>query len=166
MMQQVKEDEPVEFEIRRDDLSSAQTRDLLAIHMSGMQAASPAGSVCALNLTGLQAADITVWTAWRHGDVACVGALRMLSPRHAEIKSMRAHPRFRGVGAGAALLDHLLDTARGYGVLKVSLETGSGPDFEPALRLYRSRGFSEGEAFGDYEKSAFNQFLHRDLKSG
>jgi putative acetyltransferase len=46
---------------------------------------------------------------------------------------------------------------------RVSLETGSGPAFEPALALYRRRGFQPGEAFGDYEVSAFNQFFHLAL---
>jgi putative acetyltransferase len=46
---------------------------------------------------------------------------------------------------------------------RLSLETGSGPAFEPALALYRSRGFVDGEVFGDYVRSDFNQFLHLAL---
>ena len=46
---------------------------------------------------------------------------------------------------------------------RLSLETGSGPAFEPALKLYRRRGFVDGEAFADYRRSTFNQFLHLDL---
>jgi len=45
----------------------------------------------------------------------------------------------------------------------VSLETGSGPAFDAALSLYRLRGFVDGVAFGDYDRSAFNQFLHLEL---
>ena len=33
------------------------------------------------------------------------------------------------------------------------------------LRRYRKYGFMEGGAFGGYEKSPFNQFLHLDLVS-
>ena len=51
--------------------------------------------------------------------------------------------------------------ARGY--TQLSLETGSGPAFEPALALYRKRGFVDGDAFGDYVRSEFNQFLHLKL---
>ena len=47
--------------------------------------------------------------------------------------------------------------------LSHSLETGSGPAFEAALALYRRRGFRDGEAFGGYQRSAFNQFLHLPL---
>ncbi len=46
---------------------------------------------------------------------------------------------------------------------RLSLETGSGPSFDAALALYRKHGFVNGEAFGDYTKSAFNQFLHLDM---
>jgi putative acetyltransferase len=45
----------------------------------------------------------------------------------------------------------------------LSLETGSGPAFDPALALYRKYGFVDGEAFSDYQPSAFNQFLHLQL---
>ena len=31
---------------------------------------------------------------------------------------------------------------------------------EAALALYRRRGFVDGEAFADYVRSPFNQFLH------
>ena len=42
---------------------------------------------------------------------------------------------------------------------RLQLETGSGPSFAPALALYRRRGFVDGEAFADYVRSDFNQFL-------
>lgn len=45
----------------------------------------------------------------------------------------------------------------------LSLETGSGPAFEPALALYRRRGFINGEAFADYVLTDFNQCLHLRL---
>jgi len=53
------------FDIREDDLSGTATRQLLALHLAGMHASSPPGHVFALDLSGLQAPDITVWTAWR-----------------------------------------------------------------------------------------------------
>jgi putative acetyltransferase len=53
--------------------------------------------------------------------------------------------------------------ARLQGMKRLSLETGSGPYFEPALSLYRRRGFVDGEEFADYKRTAFNQFLHLNL---
>jgi putative acetyltransferase len=76
---------------------------------------------------------------------------------------MRTHPDHLRKGVAAALLDHLIAEARRRGYVRLSLETGRGPDFEPALALYRSRGFANGAAFGDYPASEFNQFLHLAL---
>ena len=50
--------------IREDDLSGSDTRALLRLHLEGMHAQSPPGSVFALDLTGLAAPNVTVWTVW------------------------------------------------------------------------------------------------------
>jgi putative acetyltransferase len=155
--------DPTALRVRLDDLSGEPTRALLALHLAGMQANTPAGHVFALDLSGLKAPNVTVWTAWRGDRVAGVAALKALSPEHGELKSMRTHPDFLRQGVAAALLDHVVEHARRRGMRRLSLETGRGPEFEPAVALYRRSGFVEGEAFGDYEASAFNQFLHRDL---
>lgn len=151
------------FDIRQDDLSSGQTRALLALHLDGMHANSPPGHIFALDLSGLQTPDVTVWSAWHDTRIAAIGALKMLPDDTAEIKSMRTHPLFLRQGAGAAILERIIAEARRRGVRRLSLETGSGPAFEPALALYRRYGFTSGSAFSGYEKSEFNQFLHRDL---
>ncbi len=154
------------FEIREDDLSSAETRSLLKLHVAGMHANSPPESVFALDLSGLQVPDVTVWTAWREERAAGVGALKMLGGGAAEVKSMRRHPDFLRLGVGAAILETIIATAKMRGARRLSLETGSGAPFEPALVLYRRRGFIEGPPFADYRPSAFNQFLHMDLHDG
>ncbi|GAN53579.1 GNAT family N-acetyltransferase [Tanticharoenia sakaeratensis] len=151
------------FTLRIDDLSGDQTRDLLRLHLEGMHANSPPGSVFALDLSGLQMPEVTVWTAW-HGDrIAAVGALKMLPDGDAEVKSMRTHPDFIRRGAGARILEAIIFHAQARGVRRLSLETGSGAAFEPALALYRKRGFHNGDAFSSYQKSEFNQFLHLPL---
>lgn len=149
--------------IRVDDLSGQPTRELLALHMRGMQQDSPPESVHALDLSGLTGPDITVWSAWRGEAIAGIGAMRMLGAGRAELKSMRTHPDHLRQGVAAALLEHILAEAGRRGVSRVSLETGSGEAFEPALALYRRRGFRSGEAFGDYAATEFNQFLHLAL---
>lgn len=145
--------------IRQDDLTGEATRALLALHLAGMHANSPAGQVFALDLSGLQTPDVTVWTAWDGESIAGVGALKLLGGGEAEIKSMRTHPDHLRKGVAAALLDHIIAAAMAAGVSRLHLETGSGAAFEPAIALYRRRGFGDGEAFADYEKSGFNQFL-------
>lgn len=151
------------FDIREDDLSGAPTRALLAIHLAGMQAGSPPESVFALDLSGLQQPDICVWTAWDGDEITGVAALRDLGGGQGELKSMRTHPDHLRRGVAAALLRHIIGQARQRGMTRLSLETGSGPAFDPALTLYRRYGFGNGEAFGDYRASAFNQFLHLGL---
>lgn len=149
--------------IREDDLSGEPVRALLALHLAGMHASSPPGTVYALDLSGLQVPEVTVWTAWRNGALAGIGALKALGEREGEVKSMRTHPDHLRSGVGAALLEHIIAEAEARGFGRLSLETGSGPAFEPALELYRRRGFREGEPFGDYAPSEFNQFLHLKL---
>ena len=149
--------------IRPADLDSADTRQLLAIHLAGMQENTPPEHVFALDLSGLQTPDITVWTLRDNGALAGIGALKALGDDTAELKSMRTHPDHLRKGVAAALLDHILDEAATRGYRRVSLETGVGEGFEPALALYRKRGFTNGEAFGNYAPSAFNQFLHLGL---
>jgi putative acetyltransferase len=77
---------------------------------------------------------------------------------------MRTHPDFLRRGVATALLEYIIEAARASGMERLSLETGSGSYFEPALSLYRRRGFVDGNEFADYERSAFNQFLHLALR--
>ena len=151
------------FAVREDDLSAAATRELLAFHLREMHANSPPGSVFALDLSGLSEPGVTVWTAWKGEQVAGVGALQDLGDGTGEVKSMRTHPDHLRNGVAAALLDHIVAEARGRRMTRLSLETGSGAAFDAALALYRGRGFEDGNAFGGYEPSAFNRFLHLRL---
>lgn len=138
-------------------------QNLLAEHLAGMHKNSPPDSVYALDLSALQMAGISVWTAWEGDELMGIGALKQLSPTAGEIKSMRTAERHLRKGVGVAILDHIIAEARQRGLKRLSLETGSGAEFEPALSLYRKRGFHNGEPFGDYRPSAFNQFLHLAL---
>lgn len=151
------------IDIREDDLSGEPVRRLLALHLAGMQANTPPEHVFALDLSGLQVPEITVWSAWRRGEIAGVGALKDLSGGCGEIKSMRTHPDHLRQGVGAAILDRIIAEARARGWRRLSLETGRGASFDAALALYRTRGFANGGAFADYEASDFNQFMHLDL---
>ncbi len=136
---------------------------LLRIHLEGMHASSPPGSVYALDTSGLARPDVSFWGAFDGDTLLGFGALKQLSADTGEIKSMRTHPDHLRKGVAAALLAHILDTARSRGYQRLSLETGSGDAFEPALALYRRAGFANGDAFGDYVASEFNQFLHLTL---
>jgi len=148
------------FHIRVDDLSGRPTRELLALHLGGMHENSPPGHVFALDLSGLRAPNVTVWSAWDGPALAGIAALKEVGDGSGEVKSMRTDPAYLRKGVATALLEHIIGEARRRGLRRLSLETGSGPAFEPALALYRKRGFTDGEAFAEYRRSEFNQFLH------
>jgi putative acetyltransferase len=145
------------------DFENAQLLALLRLHLAGMHASSPPGSVNAFDLSGLKAPDISVYTAWRDDKLLGMAALKELDAVTGEIKSMRTDPAHLREGVASALLDHLLSIARQRGYRRLSLETGSGEAFKPALALYCKNGFINGDAFGSYEVTPFNQFLHLDL---
>lgn len=151
------------MDIRVDDLSSDQSRALVALHLAGMYATSPPEHAHPLDLSGLRAPEVTVWSAWRGDEILGILALKMLGDSVAELKSMRTHPSHTRQRVGSRLLEHVINEATARGVTRLSLETGSGPAFEAASSLYRSNGFIEGEAFSDYEPSDFTQFFHLRL---
>lgn len=145
------------------DLGDPEVQALIAYHQQAMQAGSPPGHSFALDLSGLADPAVSVWAVWVGGQVAAIGALKRLAGDQAELKSMRTHPDFLRRGIAARLLETIIDHARANGIARLSLETGSGPLFEPALNLYRQRGFANGDAFGDYRLTDFNQCLHLEL---
>ncbi|HEY1308872.1 MAG TPA: GNAT family N-acetyltransferase [Vicinamibacterales bacterium] len=150
--------------IKPVDFDDDRVKALLARHLEGMHANSPPGHVFALDWSGLQTPEISFYGLWEDEDILGFGALKELGPRAGEIKSMRTADAHLRRGVATTILDHIIAEARRRGYARLSLETGSGPVFEPALRLYRKYGFTEGGAFSDYEKSPFNQFLHLDLR--
>src|SRR5258708_4797726 len=152
-----------QWDIRIDDLSSLTTRDLVRLHLEGMHAHSPPGSVFALEFTGLIAPEVTVWTVWSDGKIAGMGALKDLGDRAGELKSMRTHPDFLRRGVASALAQHLIRVTLARRRARLSLETGSGLYFQPALSLYPPPALLDRQAFADYRRSAFNQFLHLAL---
>jgi putative acetyltransferase len=85
-----------------------------------------------------------------------MGALKPLDPSHAEIKSMHVRASVRGQGIGRAILDHLLHAARHQGFRRVSLETGTVPEYAAARALYAGAGFEPCPSFGDYAETPYN----------
>lgn len=145
------------------DLNNEQVLALLRAHLAGMHESGPPGSVFALDLSGLSMPEVSLYTAWEREKLLGMAALKEVCIDMGEIKSMRTDPAHTRKGVAASLLDHMLVVAKERGYRRLSLETGSGPAFEPAVSLYRKYGFVNGDSFGDYEKSDFNQFLHLDL---
>lgn len=146
-----------------DDLSGAAIHALLEQHFAGMLANSPAGSCHFLDFDGLNADDVTFWSIHDGDALAGCGALKMLDAMHGEIKSMRTADAFLRRGVAARMLDHIIAEARRRGLARLSLETGSGAAFEPAIALYRRYGFVDCEPFADYKPDPFSRFMTRAL---
>jgi putative acetyltransferase len=151
------------LEFRIDDLSGAETRTLVARHLAGMHASSPPESVHALGIEQLKRPGVTFWSAWLGGEIVACGALKVLDAERGELKSMRVADLFLGRGFGRAMLGHLIDQARRYGLKSLWLETGSGAAFVPALRLYESAGFVRCSPFEGYVEDPFSIFMRRDV---
>ena len=59
--------------------------------------------------------------------------------------------------------EHIAELARSRGVHVLLLETGEGPGFEGAWRLYERSGFSRRGAFFDYPDSQWSRFYEKSL---
>lgn len=151
------------IEIRPDDLSGDDTRRLVARHRAGMHDSSPAESVHALDLDALRDPAVSFWSATVDGELAGIGALKVLDAERGELKSMRVDDRFLGFGVGRALLRHIMAAARERGMTSLWLETGSTPEFVPAQRLYESEGFVVCGPFEGYALDPFSVFMTRTL---
>lgn len=158
-------EQPCEIRVVPGDFADERVLGLLREHLAGMHGNSPPGSVYALGAAALQAPDISFFTAWRGQALLGCAALKHLDATSGELKSFRTASAYLRQGVASHLLEHLLALAHSRGYTRVSLETGSGPAFEPALALYRKRGFQNGSAFGDYVATDFNQFLHLTLEA-
>jgi len=151
------------MQIAIDPLTGPEIAALLREHLDEMRRISPPESVHALDLSRLRVPDISFWSAW-HGDtlVGCA-ALRELDGRHGEIKSMRTIAAYRGRGVASALMRHLLDEARQRGYRRLSLETGTQPEFAPARALYQRFGFAPCGPFAHYIEDPCSAFMTRAL---
>lgn len=151
------------MDIRPGDFDDEQVQALLRLHVEGMHASSPPGTCFVLDLSGLKIPSISFFTLWEGNALLGMGAIKELDNSSAELKSMRTDPKHLRKGVGEKILQHLVSVAKSRGYSRVSLETGTGADFEAAIRLYEKHGFVKGDRFDDYVPSDFNQFFHLAL---
>ena len=147
------------------DFSDSRVTDLVRIHLTTARAQTAPGSAHALDVDGLQAPDITFWTIWKDETLLGVGALKRLSADHGEVKSMHTAEPVRRMGAGSAMLRHIIAAARACSMTRLSLETGSWDYFRPARAFYARHGFVECPSFADYVPDSNSVFMSLDLRS-
>ncbi|MEM8855096.1 MAG: GNAT family N-acetyltransferase, partial [Pseudomonadota bacterium] len=114
-------------------------------------------------LDGLRHPSVTVFAAWQGDRLAGIGALKDLGGGHGEIKSMHTAEGMRGLGAGRAVLNALLEEARARRYTRVSLETGVEEAFAAARRLYAAHGFAPCPPFGHYTEDPNSLYMTATL---
>jgi putative acetyltransferase len=152
-----------ELNIVVDDLSGPQIAEFLQEHIQEMRATSPPESKHALDLDGLRRPEITFWSVMDGDAVIGCGAIKRLDAGHAEVKSMRTAPTRKRSGIASLMLAHIIAEARGMGLTRLSLETGSAEFFLPARKLYEKFGFDYCEPFADYRPDPNSVFMTRVL---
>ena len=115
-----------------------------------------------LDLEQLARPDIRFFVARREGAPLACGALR-IARDYGEVKRMYVAPAARGQGLGRAILERLESEARREGLSLMRLETGNRQ--AEALALYRSAGYVDCGAFGDYREDPLSLFLEKRLTS-
>ncbi len=151
------------MDIKLDDLSHPEVIALVTEHLQRMDDTSPPESRHALDVNHLRDKAITFWTCWNDAALGGCIALKELSPRHGELKSMKTSPACLRMGVGRRLLEHVITESKMRGYTQLSLETGSMPYFEPARTLYRNFGFSICPPFAQYKKDPNSVFMNLKL---
>jgi uncharacterized protein YwqG/GNAT superfamily N-acetyltransferase len=92
------------------------------------------------------------------------GGIQLFGVEYGELKRMYVRPRFRGLGFGKLLLNHLADYARARGVGLLRLETGIHQ--AAAISLYERMGFQRIPPFGNYKEDPLSLCYEKRSLSG
>lgn len=93
-----------------------------------------------------------------------IGAVKRVeaSPSYGEIKNLFVDPDHRGKGASRLIMtvleQHLIDR----NILHCRLETGTGQP--ESISLYKSLGYRERPAYGDYQADPLSLFMEKTLQ--
>lgn len=136
---------------------------LLKYHIETNHTYAPPESCHAFEVGRLRESDVSFWSAWDGETLLGVGALKRFDADHGEVKSMHTVEAARGRGVGGAILEKIIAQARGSGLKRLSLETGSQDYFKPAHALYLRHGFSECPPFGGYKLDPNSLFMTREI---
>jgi putative acetyltransferase len=156
------------FDIKPGDFDDPRVIGMIEYHVTTARSMTAQGCAFALDVSGLRTPDIRFWTLWDGEALLGMGALKRLpaaygGPEHGEVKSMHTHRDARRRGVGSAMLAHIIATARGEGMTRLWLETGSWDFFQPALALYHAHGFHRCSPFADYPDVPSSIFMSKAL---
>lgn len=139
-------------------------RELVALLNDHLLPLSPIEFQFKMTVDQMAGADTTVFVARDEaGRAVGIGALKLAEDGLAEVKRMFTRPEVRGQRVGSALLGAIEALARRNGVTNLLLETGTGPGFAGACRLYENSGFALRGPFFDYPDSQWSRFYEKPL---
>ena len=104
--------------VQQGQLDCTDVKLLLAEHLADMYRTSPEESVHALDLTSLKHESISFWVLRDGKQLAGCAALKQLTPKHGELKSMRTHKDYLRQGVAGVLLENLIQQAKSPGISK------------------------------------------------
>jgi putative acetyltransferase len=111
----------------------------------------------------LLAANIYFIGAYLENTLLGIGAVKIIdaSPAYGEIKNLFVDPRHRGQGASRVIMRelerHLVDRE----IMLCCLETGHGQP--ESIGLYKSLGYQECDAYGEYKPDPVSVFMQKEL---
>jgi ribosomal protein S18 acetylase RimI-like enzyme len=122
--------------------------DLITELETHLETLYPAESRHGYSVEKLIAQAVAFFVLRDNGAPAGCGGIQLFGAEYGELKRVYVRPRFRGLGFGKLLLDHLADYARARGVGLLRLETGVHQ--AAAIGLYERAGFRRIPPFGTY----------------
>jgi GNAT superfamily N-acetyltransferase len=121
----------------------------------------PAKSRHGYSVEKLIAQGVAFFVVRDNDTLAGCGGIQLFGTEYGELKRMYVRPRFRGLGLGKLLVNHLADHARSQGVSLIRLETGIHQ--AAAIRLYEQMGFHRTQPFGAYIEDPLSLFYEKRI---
>lgn len=158
--------DPLTLSFAELDPRDPEIAGLIARHAAHGDAHYPAESNHHLTGEEMAAEGVILFAGRKDGAVVAMGGYKVIAPGHGEVKSMHVAEEARGSGAGARILELILDHAARSGLDRLSLETGSREGSAAARGLYERAGFAYCAPFGDYHEDPESVFMTRTLSQG
>jgi putative acetyltransferase len=111
----------------------------------------------------LLAQSVAFFVLRHDGTPAGCGGIELFGTEYGELKRMYVRPRYRGLGFGKLLVEHLADHARARGVGLLRLETGIHQ--VAAIHLYEGMGFRRIPPFGPYFEDPLSRCYEKRIST-
>ncbi|WP_093966844.1 GNAT family N-acetyltransferase [Actibacterium lipolyticum] len=146
------------IEIRTESAIAPDSRNLIDASQAALLEAFPPDECFSFSAEELDTPNTQFLVARIDGRaMGCVALVDQI--KYGEIKRLFVSPKARGIGVARALMIALESAAEDIGLTHLRLETGE--QLAEAVSLYRSLGYTDRGAFGDYPDIASNLFMEK-----